>query len=98
MSGWIVVPQAQASAFRRLRVNGRHLLWQRERDRKDMTDGGKNIKLTFLMRLELQHGFSGLATLRTNVRSGYRGVLPRLKWRKRRQRSSRAIAFSKNKG
>ncbi len=50
MSGWIVVPQAQASAFDDSTLTGGIYYWQRGRDRKNVTDTAANIKLTFLMR------------------------------------------------
>ncbi len=73
MSGWIVVPQAQASGFfDDSTLTGGIYYWQRERDRKDVTDGDK-------YKTNLSHATGTLTRfsvwLRCGyVRSGYRGV------------------------
>ena len=56
MSGWIVVPQASAAGFiDDSTLTGGIYYWQRERDRKDVTDGDKYQPFPF--DLERQSGF-----------------------------------------
>lgn len=63
MSGWIVVPQAQASGFfDDSTLTGGIYYWQRERDRKDVTDGDKyktNLShATWNANLDFQSGYA----------------------------------------
>lgn len=63
MSGWIVVPQASAAGFiDDSTLTGGIYYWQRERDRKDVTDGDKyktNLShSTWNANLDFQSGYA----------------------------------------
>ena len=46
MSGWVVAPQASAAGFiDDSTLTGGIYYWQRERDRKDVTDGDIHLKM-----------------------------------------------------
>ncbi len=81
MSGWIVVPQAQASGFfDDSTLTGGIYYWQRERDRKDVTDGDK-------YKTNLSHATGTLTRIFSLVTLRICSVwisrrLPRLKWQK----------------
>lgn len=56
MSGWVVAPQASAAGFiDDSTLTGGIYYWQRERDRKDVTDGDK-YKTNLSLHLERQPG------------------------------------------
>lgn len=56
MSGWVVAPQASAAGFiDDSTLTGGIYYWQRERDRKDVTDGDK-YKTNLSHSLERQPG------------------------------------------
>ncbi len=58
MSGFMAIPEARAEGFiDDSTLTGGIYYWQRERDRKDVTDGDK-YKPTFLTPLERQPRFS----------------------------------------
>ncbi len=63
MSGWVVVPQASAAGFiDDSTLTGGIYYWQRERDRKDVTDGDKyktNLShSTWNANLDFQSGYA----------------------------------------